>query len=520
MKIWILCFGLLLSIEALGKDQNISIPKIHYDSMRTSWQGDSLRLDLRMRLEGRLPHGGIFVGVIPRLGEITMPGVGYFRPNEARFFRRRETLDRESVPELAHVALQKGDKSEIVDYSYSLLLPTSLPDSVVRLETRMFTCGRELLTGVELLNITPRPSPCNGIRDTVFIYGDHRGILPLPVAVVSLPLYEANVTLLKPTPEKIKERTATATIRITYPVNRSEVLPDFEQNERELARIDSILRPVTSDTMTYKILKASIVGYASPEDTYEHNRVLSMRRATEMRNWLAKRYVLPRETISATGAGEDWDGLRKAVIESDMPYRDEALAVMDRYSIHQGREKYLMELRWGRPYNYMLEHFFPALRRMELEIIYTVRAFSVTETGSILEYRPQDLSQEEIYDVARVRNNDQTIQRHRDEYGREYDIAVRYFPDDVVANINASSAALVRGDLEQARKLLDRVIDEPRAANNLGVYYWLCGDPDTAEKYFRKAQQNDPVRAEHNLRELDRWRHGQNKETAKQDIAQ
>lgn len=517
MKIWILCFGLLLSIEALGKDQNISTPKIRYDSMRTSWQGDSLRLDLRMRLEGRLPHGGIFVGLIPRLGEITMPGVGYFRPNEARFFRRRKALDRESVPEFAHVALQKGNNSEIVDYSYCLLLPADLPDSVLRLETRLFTCGSDQLSAVEFLNIARRPCPCSGIRDTVFIYADSRGNLPLPVAVVSLPLYEANVTLLKPAPEKIKERTATATIRITYPVNRSEVLPDFEQNGTELARIDSILRPVASDTATYKILKAGIVGYASPEDTYEHNRVLSMRRATEMRNWLAQRYVLPRENISATGAGEDWDGLRKAVVESDMPYRNEVLAVMDRYTIRQGREKYLMELRWGRPYNYMLEHFFPALRRMELEIIYTVRAFSVSETGSILEYRPQDLSQEEIYDVARVRNNDQTIQRHRDEYGREYDIAVRYFPDDVVANINASSAALVRGDLELARTLLDRVIDEPRAANNLGVYYWLCGDPDTAEQYFRKAQQYDPIRAEHNLRELDRWRHEQQKKTEKQE---
>lgn len=510
-----LLLGVSIVFDTFGKDRKVDLPSIRYDTLQTSWQGDSLHLDLRLRLEGPLPRGGIFVGVIPRLGRVALPGIGYFRPAEARFFRRRQALDPQSVPALSQVVLQKGRRGRAVDYSYSLLLPSQSPDSVLRLETRLFTCGSELLTDVELLPLAPRPCLCDKTRDTVFVYGDPRGILPLPVAVVSVPLYEANVTFLKPAPEKIKERTATATIRITYPVNRSEVLPDFENNRAELTRIDSVLRPTVSDTSTYKILKASIVGYASPEDTYEHNRILSLRRATDMRNWLAEHYGLRREDISATGAGEDWDGLRAAVVGSDMRYRDEVLAVMDRYTIRQGREKKLMDLRWGRPYNYMLANFFPALRRMEFEMIYTVRAFTVAETGEILEHRPQDLSLEEIYDVARVRNNDTTIQRRRDEYGREYDIAVRYFPDDVAANINAASAALVRGDLQQARTCLDRVIDDPLAANNLGVYYWLCGDPDTAAQYFRKALQYDPVRAGHNLEELDRWRRGLHDETEK-----
>ena len=78
--------------------------------------------------------------------------------------------------------------------------------------------------------------------------------------------------------------------------------------------------------------------------------------------------------------------------------------------------------------------------------------------------------------MAQAENDDRTIVRQRDAYGREYDIAVRYFPDDDIANINASSAALVRGDLELAWVCLGRVRENPLAANNLGVYHWLRED--------------------------------------------
>lgn len=100
------------------------------------------------------------------------------------------------------------------------------------------------------------------------------------MAVVSVPLYEANVTFLKPRPEKIKERVARVVIRITYPVSVWRVMPSFEQNGAELRRIDGILRPVATDTTTYRVMKTNIVGYASPEGTYAYNLSLSDRRAT------------------------------------------------------------------------------------------------------------------------------------------------------------------------------------------------------------------------------------------------
>lgn len=505
MKRIILILLLLAASQSLcaGKGRDRQLPEITYDSIRACWQGDSLQLRFRARIAGRLPRGGRYIGLIPKLGETTFPAIGYFRPTEARYFRRRQFFDPQQTPEMAHTVLaRRGNDVHYVNYEQSLLMPSTPSDSVLLIKTRLFTCCSSTLKALKGLRIPLHPGYR---RDTVYIYDNRNDRLPLPVAVVSLPLYEANVTFLEPQPEAVKERTASATVRLTYPVNVSRVLSYFGDNATELHHIDSILNRIATDTATYRITRIAITGYASPEDTYEHNLHLSERRAYGMRDWLADNYGLDRNTISCQGAGEDWDGLRALVAASDLSFRDEVLAIIDRYDLWHGREKHLMELHGGRTYNYLLTHFFPTLRRMELEMEYSVRSFTPDESADRLTSHPQDLSLQEIYDVARERNTDQTIARERDQYGKEYDIAVRYFPDDVSANINAASAALVRGDLEQARECLEQVADDPMAANNLGIYYWLCGDTAMAEQYFRKAMETDPVRAAHNLSELARW---------------
>ncbi len=165
-----------------------------------------------------------------------------------------------------------------------------------------------------------------------------------------------------------------------------------------------------------------------------------------LRDYLHGRYGLLAEKSRPRARARDWGRVcAEAVGRSDMKAKDEVLDIIDTYDIFDGREKLLMDLRGGDPYRYMLEHIFPPLRRMEMRIDYRVRAFDPEEAGELIGRRPQDLSLQEMYEVAQAENDDRTIVRQRDAYGREYDIAVRYFPDDDIANINASSAALVGG---------------------------------------------------------------------------
>lgn len=476
-------------------------PSVRYQSgPRVQWQGDSLLVRFSGEVAGGL-RGPESLHLIPIYisgkDTIRYPELGYFTPSGAKYHKRREALaDRKTVGKMR--ILYRNSRGD-ADYRESRIIPSSMRGEL-RLLHVLRTCCEERLLASEAIAV---PERAVVLTDTV--YTTVPGVLPLPVAAVSVPLFETNVTFIKPKAEAVKERTATATIRITYPVNHWKVYPDFENNREELQRIDRLLAPVATDTSTYRILSASITGYASPEDTYEHNMMLSEKRAGGMRDYLTERYALQVQGIAVQGKGEDWDGLREAVEQSDLAEKYEILTIIDAYDIFDGREKALMDLRGGDPYKYMLKNLFPPLRRMEMEIDYRVRPFGTDEAGELIGSRPQDLSLREMYEVAQAENDNQTIMRQRNEYGREYDIAVRYFPDDDIANINASSAALVRGDLELARFCLDQVKENPMADNNLGVYHWLCGKIAEAKEYFRRATETDPERAAYNLEQLEKW---------------
>lgn len=473
------------------------------------WRGDSLRLSFTCGLPGRL-RGARSLHVVPLYvfgtDTVRFPELGCYSPSGARFRRRRVSLSGGSDTE--RVFVSRDGSPDSVAYGESLLVPSSPEGVFVLGHEERYCCSSRLLYSEEV-SVPVRPCSGTALRPPVRS-GTARPAasvtLPPPVAVADVPLFEANVTFVEPAAEPVKERTLTAVVRLTYPSDVWRVCPGFGDNAAELDSLDRLLSPVVTDTSSYRVLSASITGYASVEDTWGHNLELSERRARGVRDYLTGRYGLPPGLLSAEGRGEDWEGLRRAVASGGLPGKERVLSVIDTYGVFDGREKALMDLDGGRVYRLLLRDYFPALRRMETVIRYRVRSFSASEAGRLILRRPRDLSLREMYAAAREGNSDRTIRRCRDGYGREYDIAVRCFPGDDAANINASSAALVRGDLEEAWLFLSRVKDNPLAANNLGVYHWLCGRVAEAEAFFEKALSSDPSRAARNLEQLRRWK--------------
>lgn len=486
---------------------SVAADSLRYPALRytaspcAEWSGDSLVLRFTCRVEGRL-KSSVSLHAVPLYivdgDTLRYPSEGFCTTSGARYHRRRRVLagNAEGMSRL-HMAGRKSSGS--LDYHEALVVPSFRPGKVCILHVLETCCDKTLLS-------------CHEIAVPVRAVRLPSGMLPPPVAVVSVPLFGSNVTFIEPEEEPVKERTATATVRLTYPVDRWAVHPTLGDNASELERLHRLLSPVLSDTANYRLSGITVTGYASPEGTYTHNQELSDRRAAGILDYLKERYRLPGEVpVFPEGKGEDWEGLRAAVAESGMPYREEVLSIIDGYGIFEGREKRLMELRGGRPYRHMLDSLFPPLRRMVMRIDYTVRPFGLSEADSLIDVRSRDLSLREMYGVARVRNDDRTILRSRDSYGREYDIAVGYFPDDIAANINASSAALVRGDLKAAWLYLSRVRENPAAYNNLGVYHWICGRTEEAEAYFLEAAGKGSPEAAYNLGEFNRWKEGAGK---------
>lgn len=138
-------------------------------------------------------------------------------------------------------------------------------------------------------------------------------------------------------------------------------------------RLDEFMRRVSemySDS-TARLNSIDIVAYASPEGPYTLNRNLARKRAENISAYLRGNMpFLSGSLFNVQPKGIDWNGLAAMVEASDMRYRSEVLNILRNVpettyrngKLVDSRLKRLMDLRGGRPYNYMLEHFFPELR--------------------------------------------------------------------------------------------------------------------------------------------------------------
>ena len=101
----------------------------------------------------------------------------------------------------------------------------------------------------------------------------------------------------------------------------------------------------------------------------------------------------------------------------------------------------------------------------------------------------------------------QTYEEGSEEYNEVFDIAVRMYPQDPIANINAAAMELKRGNVDQAQRYLERSdVASAAAQNNKGVYHMLKGNLTEAEACFNKAKELGAADVDVNLEELRKKR--------------
>lgn len=146
----------------------------------------------------------------------------------------------------------------------------------------------------------------------------------------------------------------------------------------------------------------------------------------------------------------------------------------------------------------MLDNFYPALRHTDYRVSYIVRSFSdPAEILRIMKSRPQNLDQNEFYVAA------SGLEPGSDEFTEVFETAVRMFPDDPVANLNAANAAMRRGDLDAADRYIAKAGDSPEAIYARGAIAIRRSDFDTARRYLRQAADAGLSQAEATLTELN-----------------
>lgn len=295
---------------------------------------------------------------------------------------------------------------------------------------------------------------------------------------------------------EVKERSETFVARINYVVDRYELLPDFKNNANVLREVDAVIRELQNDP-DLTITHHTVTGYASPEGNFNSNIILSRNRAGSFMNYLQQKYGWDITKISHDGKGEDWPGLREAVLNNpNVPYRDEVISIIDNISDITKRKRTLEALDGGHVYAMLLSELYPPLRRNEFKVSYIARAFNVEEARKIILTRPQLLNLNEMFLVANSYPKDSK------EFKEVFDIAVRMFPDNVISKINAAAMEIETGSAGRAIERLEGV-ETAEAWNNLGVAYAQTGQFELARQYFERAVQAGNANAAHNLDQLN-----------------
>ena len=307
------------------------------------------------------------------------------------------------------------------------------------------------------------------------------------------------ITFVKPAAE-IKNRDEKGNAYLDFPVNKTVIYPDYRRNPFELAEINRTINVVKENPDT-KITGIDLHGYASPEGSYANNTRLAKGRSEALKTYIMKEYGLSADMFKVESTPEDWAGLRAWVEKLDVPQKDKVLELIDSDIANLDTKEYRIKALDGKLYRELLRDCYPGLRHTDYVIHYTVRPYSVEEAKALLKTRPQLLSLEEMYLVA------QTYEEGSEEFNEVFDIAVRMYPEDPIANINAAAMELKRDNADLAVRYLERADKSSAAAqNNQGVYYLMTGDLNQAEACFNKAKELGSAQADANLEEVSKKR--------------
>ena len=301
---------------------------------------------------------------------------------------------------------------------------------------------------------------------------------------------------VQPKAEIMKSRSLSGSAYIDFPVDQTVIYPDYRRNTTELGKIQATIDSVRNDkdvTITSVWLK----GFASPESPYKHNTELAIGRTAALKKHIGQLYHFADSIIQTDYEPEDWAGLRRYVEQSNINHRGEILALIDSDMEPDAKEAKIKRT-YPNEYRFMLQNFYPALRHTDYRIDYNIRKFNkVEEIKRIMAEQPQKLSLNEFYLVAGK------YEPGTDEFTDVFETAVRMFPNDEIANLNAANAAIRRDDFATARRYLNKAGDSAEAVYARGALAIREKDYDTARRYLGKAKEMGLEKATLTLEELD-----------------
>ena len=374
------------------------------------------------------------------------------RSQQIRMMRSSKRAKKYTEGKEPIVVLRKNGTEQSINYSQTIIRKQPLESDVLQLFAAQDLCG------------------CGDIQD------QDRTLL---ANIDNLDAWMPAITFVKPAAEARKQRAEKGEAYLSFRVNKTDIVENLFDNARELAKITQTVDLVRNDK-NVEITGINIHGYASPDGPYANNERLARERAASLKNYVARLYPIDAKLYSSNSTPEDWNGFSRLVGKSQLANKEAILDISNSTLAPDDKDKRIRQL-YPQDYAVIMSDIYPRLRHSDYTVSYTVRPFSVEEAKQILKTRPQQLSLQEMYLVA------QTMKVGSPEFNEVFDVAVRMFPNDPTANLNAACADLQRGDTESAARHLQHAGNSAEALNARGALAVMKKDYKSARKLFAEA---------------------------------
>lgn len=459
--------SILFSTHAIAQEQAAKDMKILNKEIKKKGNKVNVYMDLNLdQVKVASNKGLVFTPIIYK-GEDTLklPAVEVMgRKRFVYYERTRKTATENPLI----VAKRENKKSQTLRYAYTTPYREWMKNSNFAISNDACGCNQKLLAENLLTNNT------EALTTPQQLYQAYR----------------------EPKAEVVKVRQENGSARLNFRINKWDIVKELGNNSNELATIKQTLDLVKNDP-DVTITSITLHGYASPDGNYANNDKLSRNRTQALNQYLLKTYPVDKKLFKVESTAEDWEGTLKYIESHNIPQKEAALKIINS-NLTPDQKEQTLAAKAGEAFRFLIDKVWPSLRRTDYTIEYDVKAFNLEEARKVMNTRPQKLSLQEMYMVAN------SYPKGSEEYNNVFDTAVKMFPEDKLANLNAAIAAIDRGDKVRAEKYLKKAGTGAEEDNTRGCLAVLNEDYVAAKQYFQKAVAGGLKGAQENLDKVNK----------------
>lgn len=275
-----------------------------------------------------------------------------------------------------------------------------------------------------------------------------------------------------------------AEAEIKYQINSSVVRKNQLTAEQIALFKDFVAANNGAERTTLGNVYAS--GYASPDGPEKFNNKLSEQRsqtgAKAMKKELKGVEGLNYEIASY---GEDWDGFKTLVENSNIEDKELILNVLQMYSSPVERDQEIQNM--SAVFKVLAEEVLPELRRTRFAVEATYAGLTDEEILAAAKAGCTKLDVEHLLHAATLTDNVA-------EKTAIYELAANTYGDTRAYN-NLGVCYVVSGKLQEAKAAFEKAGNEPEVAGNLAGVSLAMGDLEAAKKYLAGAANSEAAKA-------------------------